>query len=127
MRKKVIKSSKAPAPVGPYSQAISCKEILFISGQIPVDPNSGEIVSKTFTEQCHRVILNLKLILEEGGSNLENVLKITIFMKNIKQFDELNQIYSQYFEKSKPARTCIEVSELPKGVDLEMDAIAEII
>ena len=127
MSKKIIKSSRSAAPVGPYSQAISFNKILFISGQIPIDPNSGEFICKTFIEQCHRVILNLKLILEEGGSNLENVLKITIFMKNIKQFDELNQIYSQYFEKSKPARTCIEVSELPKGVDLEKDAIAEII
>ncbi len=126
MSKKVIKSSKAPSPVGPYSQAISCNNMLFVSGQISIDPNSGEVFYGNFNEQCHRVILNLKLILEGGGSSLAHVLKITIFMKNLKQFDELNKIYSQYFEKSKPARTCIEVSELPKGVDIEMDAIAEV-
>ena len=124
--KKVINTLNAPTPVGPYSQAISFNNILFISGQIPINPDSGDIVIKSFSEQCHRVILNLKIILEEGGSSLDHVLKTSIFLKNLNQFDELNEIYSQYFKKSKPARTCIEVSNLPKGVDLEMDAIAEI-
>ena len=126
MKKKVINTFKAAKPVGPYSQAISFQNMLFTSGQIPIDPDSQEVLNKSFSEQCHRVILNLKLILEAGGSDLDHVIKVTIFMKNLNQFDELNKIYSQYFNTSKPARSCVEVTNLPKGVDLEMDAIAEI-
>ena len=126
MTRSIIKTLKAPAPVGPYSQAVSYGNILFVSGQIPLDPESGELVGKSFAEQCHRVLLNLKIILEEGGSGLDSVLKVTIYMKNLAQFAELNEIYSEYFGDSKPARACVEVSNLPKGVDVEMDAIAEI-
>ena len=84
MTRKIIKPSKSPDPIGPYSHAISFKDMLFISGQIPIDPATGEIVIKSFSEQCHRVILNLKIILEAGGSSLDHVLKTTIFLKNIK-------------------------------------------
>ena len=126
MSRSIIKTSKAPAPVGPYSQAVRCGNLLFVSGQIPLDPENGELVLNSFAEQCHRVLLNLKLILEAGGSNLERVLKVTIYMKNLAQFNELNEIYSEYFDTSKPARACVEVSALPKGVSVEMDAIAEI-
>ena len=126
MSRSNIKTSKAPAPVGPYSQAVSCGNILYVSGQIPLDPESGELVGNSFAEQCHRVLLNLKIILEAGGSGLERVLKVTIYMKNLAQFGELNEIYSEYFDVSKPARACVEVSNLPKGADVEMDAIAEI-
>jgi 2-iminobutanoate/2-iminopropanoate deaminase len=99
---------------------------LFVSGQIPLDPENGELLLNSFAEQCHRVLLNLKLILEEGGSSLDSVLKVTIYMNNLAQFNELNEIYSEYFDASKPARACVEVSALPKGVAVEMDAIAEI-
>ncbi|HBL55707.1 MAG TPA: RidA family protein [Candidatus Lambdaproteobacteria bacterium] len=126
MSRSIVKTSKAPAPVGPYSQALRCGNLLFVSGQIPLDPENGELVLNSFAEQCHRVLLNLKLILEAGGSNLERVLKVTIYMKNLAQFNELNEIYSEYFDASKPARACVEVSALPKGVSVEMDAIAEI-
>ena len=126
MNRKIINSPKAPNPVGPYSQAISCGSILFVSGQIPIDPDNGEVINESFSDQCHRVLLNLKIILEESGSSLNHALKITIYMKNLKKFNELNEIYSEYFNSSKPARSCIEVSDLPKGVDLEIDAIAEI-
>lgn len=126
MSRSIIKTSKAPAPVGPYSQAVSCGNILYVSGQIPLDPESGELVGNSFAEQCHRLLLNLKIILEAGGSGLERVLKVTIYMKNLAQFGELNEIYSEYFDVSKPARACVEVSNLPKGADVEMDAIAEI-
>ena len=126
MSQSIVKTSKAPAPVGPYSQALRCGNLLFVSGQIPLYPENGELVLNSFAEQCHRVLLNLKLILEAGGSNLERVLKVTIYMKNLAQFNELNEIYSEYFDASKPARACVEVSALPKGVSVEMDAIAEI-
>ena len=126
MSRSIIKTSKAPAPVGPYSQAVRCGNLLFVSGQIPLDPENGELLLNSFAEQCHRVLLNLKLILEEGGSSLDSVLKVTIYMNNLAQFNELNEIYSEYFDASKPARACVEVSALPKGVSVEMDAIAEI-
>ena len=126
MSRSIVNTSKAPAPLGPYSQAVRSGNMLFVSGQIALDPENGELVLNSFAEQCHRVLLNLKIILEAGGSTMENVLKVTIYMKNLAQFHELNEIYSEYFDTSKPARACIEVSALPKGVTVEMDAIAEI-
>ncbi|MBC8259587.1 MAG: RidA family protein [SAR324 cluster bacterium] len=126
MTRSIIKTSKAPAPVGPYSQAVSSGNILYVSGQIPLDPENGELIQATFAEQCHRVLLNLQIILEAGGSGLDRVLKVTIYMKDLAQFAELNEIYAEYFGDSKPARACVEVSNLPKDVALEMDAIAEI-
>ena len=126
MSRSIIYTSKAPPPVGPYSQAVRSGNMLFVSGQIALDPENGELVINSFSEQCHRVLLNLEMILKEGGSSIQNVLKVTIYMKNIAQFHELNEIYSEYFHDSKPARACVEVSALPKGVAVEMDAIAEI-
>ena len=126
MSRSIVNTSKAPSPVGPYSQAVRCGNLLFVSGQVPLDPESGELVLNSFAEQCHRVLLNLKIILEAGGSALGNVLKVTIYLQNLAQFNELNVIYSEYFDASKPARACVEVSALPKGVAVEMDAIAEI-
>ena len=126
MSRSIIYTSKAPPPVGPYSQAVRSGNMLFVSGQIALDPENGELVINSFSEQCHRVLLNLEMILKKGGSSMQNVLKVTIYMKNIAQFHELNEIYSEYFYASKPARACVEVSALPKGVAVEMDAIAEI-
>ena len=126
MSRSIVKISKAPTPIGPYSQAVSCGNMLFVSGQIPLDPESGELEINSFAEQCHRVLLNLQLILQAGGSGLDRVLKVTIYMKKLTQFGELNEIYAEYFDESKPARACVEVSDLPKGVAVEMDAIAEI-
>ena len=126
MTRSIIYTQKGPNPIGPYSQAISTDNLIFVSGQIPIYPENGELVIGSFAEQCHRVLLNLKIILEEGGSSLNQVLKVTIFMKNLKQFNELNEIYSEYFKSSKPARSCVEVRDLPKGVDVEIDAIARI-
>ena len=126
MSRFIVNTSKAPEPVGPYSQAVRSGNMLFVSGQIALDPENGELVLNSFAEQCHRVLLNLKIIIEAGGSAMENVLKVTIYMKNLAQFNELNEIYSEYFNTSKPARACIEVSALPKGVAVEMDAIAAI-
>lgn len=126
MTKSIIKTSEAPLPIGPYSQAVRSGNILFISGQIAIDPKNGKLVLNSFAEECHRVLLNLKLIAEAGGSNLQNMLKVTIYMKNLTQFNEFNEIYSEYFDFSKPARACVEVSELPKGASIEMDAIAEV-
>ena len=126
MSRSIVNTSKAPAPVGPYSQAVRCGNMLFVSGQVPLDPESGELVLNSFAEQCHRVLLNLKIIIEAGGSGLGNVLKVTIYLENLAQINELNEIYSECFDASKPARAWVEVSALPKGVAVEMYAIAEI-
>ena len=107
MPKSIVNTSEAPPPVGPYSQAVRCGHMLFVSGQIAIDPENGELVLNSFAEQCHRVLLNLEIILKAGGSNLQNVLKVTIYMKDLTQFKELYQIYSEYFDTSKPARACI--------------------
>ena len=115
MTRSAIKTSNAPAPVGTYSQEVTSGDLLFISGQIPLDPENGELAGTLFSEQCHQVLANLKNILHAGGSSLGQVLKVKIFMTNLGQFGE-----------SKPARTYIEVSNLPKGVDIEIDAIAQI-
>ena len=124
--KSIVNTLKAPDPIGPYSQAVRSGNLLFVSGQIPIDPKNGSLVLNPFKEQCHRVLLNLNIILEAGNSSLAQVIKTTIYMKNLQQFNEMNEIYSEYFNVSKPARSCLEVSNLPKGVDIEIDAIAEI-
>ena len=115
MTRSAIKTSNAPAPVGPYSHEVTSGDLLFISGQIPLDPENGELAGILFSEKCHQVLANLKNILHTVGSSLGQVLKVTIFMTNLGQFGE-----------SKPARTYIEVSKFPKGVDIEIDAIAQI-
>ena len=99
MSRSIVKTSKAPDPVGPYSQAISSGKMLFVSGQIPLNPDSGELVVDSFAEQCHQVLLNLKIIIEAGGSSLNNVLKTTIYMKNMTQFSEMNEIFKCNYYK----------------------------
>ncbi len=123
MTRSIVQTVAAPPPIGSYSQAIRSGDMLFVSGQIPLDPKTGEIPD-TFSKQTHRVLLNLKAVLEAGGSSLDQVLKVTIYMQNLDQFDQMNQIYAEYFGSSKPARACVEVSALPKGVGLEIEAIA---
>ena len=124
MSRDLINTDAAPAPVGPYSQAVKAGNLLFISGQIPLDPESGALVDSGFADQCHRVLKNLEAVAKAGGACMGDVVKVTIFMKDLKQFAELNQIYAEYFDESKPARACVEVSDLPKGADVEMEAIA---
>lgn len=125
MTRSIVNTVAAPPPVGPYSQAIRSGNLLFVSGQIPLDPKTGEVPA-SFSEQTHRVLLNLKAVLEAGGSTMDQVLKVTIYMKDLQQFEQMNRIYAEYFSSSKPARACVEVSALPKGVGLELDAIAAI-
>jgi len=122
--KKIILTSKAPKPIGPYSQAVQANGILFISGQVPLDPETGQVIFSSIREQARRVLENIKAVVEAANSNLSAIVKTTIFLKNLDSFDEVNQIYSEYFAEIKPARTTVEVSRLPKGVDIEIDAIA---
>ncbi len=121
---KVINTDKSPAAIGPYSQGIKVDNLLFVSGQMPIDPKTSEIVEGTIMDQTERVIKNLKAILEEAGLTLENVVKTTIFIKDMNDFGNINEVYASYFTKTKPARSCVEVARLPKDVGIEMEAIA---
>lgn len=123
---KVVYTDKAPKPVGPYSQALIYKDLVFVSGQIPIDPGSGEVVSSNFEVQTRRVLENLKAILEAAGSSMDKVLKVTVYLSDMGLFNTFNKIYSEYFRGNKPARSVVEVSSLPKGVMIEVEAIAHI-
>ncbi len=123
--RKIIHTSKAPPPIGPYSQAILAGNMLFISGQIAMDPNTGELISgdiKTETRQCME---NLKAILTKASMGFDQVVKASIFVKDMKQFAEINEVYASYFDAaSAPARETVEVSNLPKFVNVEISMIA---
>jgi len=124
MEKEVIYTEKAPKPVGPYSQAIKVGSFIFGSGQIPIDPTTGNIVKGDITTQTRRVIENIKAVLEAVGYTLSDVVSVNVFLRNLSDYDEFNQIYSKYFKEKPPARTTVEVSNLPKGVLIEMSFIA---
>ena len=124
--KKQIFTNKAPAAIGPHSQAIQLGDMVFISGQIPLIPISGELNNETFHDQTSQVLNNLEAICVEAGGGLDNILKLTIFLTDLEKFDEVNQIMSERFSEPFPARATIEISKLPKGVDIEIDAIMSI-
>ncbi len=126
MTKEVIFTNKAPKAIGPYSQAIKVGNFIFISGQIPIDPNTGEIVEGDIKEQTKRVLENIKGILESISCSLNNIVKTTVFLKNLDDFSSMNEIYGIYFSENPPARSTVEVSRLPKGVNIEIEAIAVI-
>ncbi len=124
MTKEIIETSNAPAPVGPYSQAVKASgSMLFISGQIPFD-TEGNMVGETVAEQTQKVIENIKAILTSQGLSLNNVVKTTVLMTDLGKFAEMNETYNTYFHESKPARATFEVSRLPKDVKIEIEAIA---
>jgi 2-iminobutanoate/2-iminopropanoate deaminase len=124
MNKKIISTPLAPAPIGPYNQAIQAGSYLFISGQIGIDPSNGQLINKEIQEETHRVMKNLKEILLEAGLNFTNVVKTTIFITDMKQFAEINEVYGSYFEGDFPARETVQVSALPKFVNVEISMIA---
>ena len=122
---KKISTNKAPGAIGPYSQAIIYENLLFTSGQIPLDPDKGVIVGEDIITQAERVMNNLKAVLEEAGSSFDKVIKTTCFLKNMSDFTNFNEVYSKYFT-SKPARSCVAVKELPKDVLVEVELVAYI-
>ena len=124
MQKTVISTNNSPAAIGPYSQAIRFNELVFVSGQIPIDPESGKVIKGNIKEQTKQVLENLKNILQAGGSSLPNVLRTTIFLSDMDDYAMVNETYAQYFESSPPARSTIQVSRLPRDVHIEIDAIA---
>ena len=131
MTKTIINTSNAPAPIGPYNQAILTGNLLFISGQVCIDPVTGDLKNKDIQEETHQVMHNLEVILQEAGMDFSNVVKTTIFITDMKQFGEINAVYGKYFEKdpsagpaSFPARETVQVSALPKLVNVEISMIA---
>ena len=124
--RKIISTDKAPEAVGPYSQAISVNGLLFVSGQIPLSPETGELVSADIKVQTRQVLENLKAIVESAGYDIGKIVKCSCFLKNMDDFNAFNEIYSEYFISSLPARECVEVSRLPKNVKVEISAICGI-
>lgn len=124
MNKEIINTSKAPSAIGPYSQGVKVGNMLFVSGQIPVDPINNEI-PKTIEEQTKQSLENVKAILKEAGIDLSSVVKTTVFLKDLNDFVKMNEVYAMYFDgEIKPARAAVEVSRLPKDVKVEIEAIA---
>ena len=122
---KEIKTNNAPAAIGPYSQAVVVNNMVYTSGQIPINPVTGEI-PEGIEAQANQVFANIKNLLEASGTSIDKVVKTTVFIKNMNDFSKLNEVYGTYFTSPYPARSCVEVSALPKGVLVEVEAIAEI-
>jgi len=124
MTRSVILSAAAPQPVSAYSQAIQTGSLLFLAGQIPLDPSTGKVVSGTIAEETERVIENLRAVLSAAGATLENIVKTTVYLTNMADFAAFNQAYARHFTKDPPARTTVAVAALPLGVRVEVEAIA---
>ncbi len=126
MTKKIVATENAPKAIGPYSQAVIYNGVVYCSGQIPLDPTTGQIIEGDVSAQTERVLENMKAVLEAAGSSLEKVLKTTVFIKDMSEFGKINDVYSRYFSGSLPARATVEVARLPRDVRVEIDAIAAI-
>lgn len=122
--KKIISTPKAPAAIGPYSQAIVVDKMVFTSGMIPIIPETGELETGDVKAQARQAIKNLVTLLSESGSSAENVVKTTVFIKDMNDFAAINEVYSEFFTENFPARSCVEVARLPKDVLVEIEAIA---
>ena len=122
--KKIVSTTEAPAAVGPYSQAVRIGPMLFTAGQIPLDPQSGQIISQDVGEQTRRVLDNLTAVLRAENMDFSNIVKTTVFMTNLGDFQTMNEVYASYFKDQPPARSTVQVSALPKGAQVEIDVIA---
>jgi len=124
MAKVEIKTGKAPRAIGPYSQGVKAGNLIFLSGQIPIDPLSGAVVPGGIVAQTRQVLKNLQMVLEGSGASMKDVVKTTVFLKNLVAFNEMNSVYGEFFTEPYPARATVEVSALPRGVEIEIDAVA---
>jgi len=124
MTRDIIATDKAPGAVGPYSQAVRTDQLIFTAGQIPIDPATGELVGGPIEDQTRRVLDNVKAVLEAAGSGLERAVKMTVFLTDFSNFQRMNAVYAEYFPGSPPARSAVQVSALPLGADIEIEAIA---
>ena len=122
---RAVETKKAPSAIGPYSQAVIADNLVFTSGQIPIDPETGNIEAACIEVQTEQAIVNLSAVLEAAGSDLDRVIKMTCYLRNMGDFAVFNEIYARYFP-GKPARSCVEISALPKGALVEIEAVAEI-
>ncbi len=122
--KKIITTPKAPAPIGPYNQAVWAGDYLYISGQIPIDPSTGQVVEGSIQDETRQVMLNLEAILSEAGLNFSHVVKSSIFVRSMDDFAEINMIYGSFFDEVAPARETVEVAGLPKDVGVEISCVA---
>jgi 2-iminobutanoate/2-iminopropanoate deaminase len=126
MAKQIINTSSAPAPIGPYNQSVLINGILFVSGQIALDPSTGDLVEGGVEAETHQVLKNIQAILSAAGTSLDKVVKTSIFLSDMNNFALVNDVYASYFTKDFPARETVEVSKLPKGVAVEISVIAEV-
>ena len=124
MEKKPIQTSEAPSAIGPYSQAIRIGDFLYTSGQIALNPKNMEMMNGEIEEETEWVLKNIEAILKAGGLSLDHVIKTTVYLTDLGEFFRMNQVYEKFFEKTKPARACVQVAALPKGAKVEIDAIA---
>lgn len=122
--KQIISTPTAPAAIGPYSQAVTANGFLFLSGQIPLNPATAQLIEGGVAEQTERVLENIKAVLEASGSSLEQVVKTTVFLKDLGDFAKMNEVYARYFPNQAPARSTVEAARLPRDVQVEIDAIA---
>ncbi len=122
--KEIINSSKAPAPIGPYSQAVKANNTLYVSGQIPINEETGNLINSSIEAETEQVMKNLQYILNQASLSFRNVVKCSIFISDMSNFNTINEVYGKYFEEDPPARETVEVSGLPKGVNVEISCIA---
>jgi 2-iminobutanoate/2-iminopropanoate deaminase len=126
MSKKIIRTKDAPAPVGPYSQAVVLDGWIWTSGQVALDPASGVMIGSDVSEQADRVLKNIKAVLQSAGSSLDRVVRVTVYLKSMEDFSAVNKVYLRYFPDEFPARSSVEVSRLPLGALVEIDAVARV-
>jgi len=124
--RKIVSTEQAPKAIGPYSQAVVLNGVAYLSGQIPLDPATGQLVEGDIAAQTERVLQNLKAVLEACGASLESVLKTTVFLKDMSDFPKMNEVYARYFATNPPARSTVQAAKLPRDVSVEIDAIASI-
>ncbi len=123
LKKQIVQTDAAPSAIGPYSQAVVAGGVVYCSGQIPINPSTGELVTGSVADQTRLALNNLRAVLEAAGSSMEHVVKAGVFLKDLSDFNEMNKVYAEFFPENPPARACVEVSRLPKDVDVEIDCI----
>jgi 2-iminobutanoate/2-iminopropanoate deaminase len=126
MSRAIISTKDAPGAVGPYSQAIACDGWLYVSGQIPLNPATGEMVEGDIQAKTRQVLTNLEAILQEAGAGFGDVVKVNVYILDMAEFDPVNRVYAEFFKEDPPARACVAVRSLPKGADVEIDLVARI-
>lgn len=124
MTTKIVSTKKAPQAIGPYSQGMIAGNMVYTSGQLGIDPTNGEIVSSSIQDEARQSLKNVEAVLKEAGTELTDVIKTTVFVKDLNQFADINEVYSEFFSEHKPARSCVEVARLPKDGNIEIEAIA---